>query len=119
MKVMFASRTGNIEAFIDRLELEDVERVESGSENVAEDFIIFSYTDGYGEVPAEIDAFLSNNKGFLKGVIASGDSSHGDEVFAKAADVIAEAYDVPNLYKFENDGTDEDVQKVKAILASL
>ncbi|MDQ0359365.1 class Ib ribonucleoside-diphosphate reductase assembly flavoprotein NrdI [Breznakia pachnodae] len=116
MKVVYASRTGNIELFLDKLDLENLEKIESGDEKVNEDFVVVTYTDGYGEVPYEVDAFLTNNKDHLKGVISSGDRSHGEEVFAKAGDVVAETYGVPCMYKFENDGDDEDVKTVKELL---
>ena len=111
MKIVYASRTGNVESIIDRLGV-DALRIEDGSETVAEEFIIFTYTDGYGDVPGEVADFLENNSGFLKGVVVSGDTAYGD-AFCGAGDVIAEEYDVPVLYKVENDGTDEDIENIK------
>ncbi|MFV0394520.1 MAG: class Ib ribonucleoside-diphosphate reductase assembly flavoprotein NrdI [Coprobacillaceae bacterium] len=119
MKTVFASRTGNVEALIDKLGINDAIRIESGDETVDGDYVIFTYTDGYGEVPFEVDTFLSNNKDALKAVISSGDIGHGEEVFAKAGDVIAEEYGVPCLYKFEHDGTDDDVTNIKNKLAEM
>ena len=60
MKVVYASRTGNVESIIDT---------------------------GYGEA------------------------------YCKAGDVIAEQYNVPCLYKVENDGSDEDIEAIKKVIA--
>ncbi|MDF9837966.1 MULTISPECIES: class Ib ribonucleoside-diphosphate reductase assembly flavoprotein NrdI [unclassified Breznakia] len=118
MKIVYASRTGNIDLFIDKLGIPNTMKIE-GDQPINEDFILLTYTDGYGELPYEVESFLTNNKNHIKGVIGSGDSSYGEEVFAKAADVVAENYGVDCLYKFENDGTDEDVEKVKNILNAI
>ena len=111
MKIVYASRTGNVESIIDRLGV-DALRIEDGSESVSEDYVIFTYTDGYGDVPGEVADFLENNSANVKGVVVSGDTSYGD-AFCGAGDVIAEEYNVPVLYKVENEGTDEDIANIK------
>lgn len=114
MNYVYASRTGNVESLIAKLGLDAI-RIDDGSESVEGEFILFTYTDGYGDVPMEVDTFLSANFMNLRGVVVSGSQDYGD-AYCKAGDVIAEQYDVPVLYKVENAGTDEDVQ---AILAAL
>ena len=114
MKVVYASRTGNVESIIDRLGVDAV-RIEDGSESVTEDYIIFTYTDGYGDVPGEVADFLENNSANVKGVVVSGDTSYGD-AYCGAGDVIAEEYNVPVLYKVENEGTDEDIENIKNVI---
>lgn len=118
MKVVYATRTGNVEMFIDKLGLDDVVQIRNGTEKVNDDFVLVTYTDGYGELPEEIEGFLSNNADHLRGVAASGDRGYG-EAYAVAADVISEMYGVPVLGKFEFDGTDEDVQKFLDELSKL
>ena len=78
-------------------------------------YILFTYTDGYGDVPAEVEEVLEVNSSNLKGVIVSGDTGYG-EAYCGAGNVISEQYNVPFLYKFENDGTDEDIEKIKEII---
>lgn len=114
MLYYFASRTGNTEALVSKVGL-DASKIESGDEVAAGDFILFTYTDGFGDIPFEVDAFLANNSSMLKGVIVTGDTSYG-EAYGGAGDKIAETYGVPLLYKCENDGTDEDVAKIKELL---
>ena len=52
MKVVYASRTGNVESIISKLGIEDALKIEDGSETVEEDYILFTYTDGFGDVPS-------------------------------------------------------------------
>ena len=112
MKVVYASRTGNVESIIGKL---GIDALRIGSESVDEDYIIFTYTDGYGDVPYEVDEFLQNNSEHVKGVVVSGDTGYG-EAYCKAGDVISEQYNVPCLYKVENDGTDEDIEAIKKVI---
>ncbi|WP_294580823.1 class Ib ribonucleoside-diphosphate reductase assembly flavoprotein NrdI [uncultured Thomasclavelia sp.] len=114
MKVVYASRTGNVQSIVDRLGVDALEIV-SGSETVSGDYILFTYTDGYGDVPPEVEEFLNGNGDKIKGVIVSGDQGYG-EAYCQAGDVIAEQYNVPCLYKVENDGTDDDIDEIKKII---
>lgn len=118
MKIIYASRTGNVEAFVDKLGLSDVMKIEDGSEQADEDYVLVTYTDGFGELPAEVEDFLTSNYDRLRGVAASGDKSYG-EAYCLAADVIADMYGVPILGKFEFDGTDEDVAEFLVALSRL
>lgn len=115
MKIVYASRTGNVKAIISKLEFNDAIRIETGNEYVEEEFILFTYTDGYGEVPSEVVDFLENNYELLRGVVASGDTAYG-EAFCAAADVISEEHNVPVLYKVERDGSDEDIKNIKMLV---
>lgn len=118
MKIIYASRTGNVEAFVDKLGLKDVMKIENGSETADADFVLITYTDGYGEVPPEVEDFLASNYDKLRAVVASGDKSYG-EAYCLAADVIADTYGVPILAKFEFDGTEEDVSGFLEALEQL
>lgn len=114
MKVVFASRTGNVESIVDRLGV-DALQIQDGSETVNEDYIIFTYTDGYGDVPMEVEDFLKGNSEHLKGVVVSGDTGYG-EAYCQAGDKIADEYHVECLYKVENDGTDDDIEEIKKLI---
>ena len=52
----------------------------------------------------------------MKGVIASGDHSYGEENYCAAGDKIAAMYGVPCLYKVENSGTADDIKAIMAIV---
>lgn len=114
MKIVYASRTGNVQSIIDRLNVDALE-ISSGTEMISEDYLLITYTDGYGDVPSEVEEFLNGNNSHLKGVIVSGDQGYG-EAYCKAGDVIAKQYNVPCLYKVENDGTEEDIDEIRKII---
>lgn len=114
MKYYFASRTGNVENLVAKLGIA-VDRIVDGSEAADGDYILFTYTDGYGDIPAEVEAFLAANSGSCKGVVVSGDTSYGD-AYCGAAEKIADGYGINCLYKVENDGTDADVEAIKAVI---
>ena len=108
MKIVYASRTGNVQSFIDKLGHDDVFEIENGNEKVNDKFVLVTFTDGYGELPEEVESFLAENSENLVAVAASGDKSY-DEAYCLAADVVADTYGVPIIGKFEFEGTNEDV----------
>lgn len=108
MKIVYASRTGNVQAFVDKLGVKDTLQIENGSETVNEPFVLVTYTDGYGEVPEEVMDFLQSNGDKIVAVAASGDTGYG-EAYCLSADVISEMYNVKILAKFEFDGSQDDV----------
>lgn len=118
MKIVFASRTGNVQTIVDSLKTTDPLHIQSGTEKVTTDYILFTYTDGYGDVPQEVEMFLESNSSNLKGVIVSGDHGYGD-AYCVAGDTIAENFNVECLYKVENDGTPEDIEKIQAIVDAM
>lgn len=117
MKYCYASRTGNVESIIANLGL-DALRIEIGNEKLDEDFILFTYTDGYGDVPNEVIEFLANNGTHIKGVVVSGDTSYGD-AYCLAGDKISEEYNCPTIYRVENAGSEEDLEAIKQELAKF
>ncbi len=117
MIYIYASRTGNVASLIAKLGL-DATQISDGNEKVTKDYVLFTYTDGYGDIPAEVDAFLQNNGTHIKGVVCSGDPSYGD-AFCGAGERISQIYSVSLLRKVEMDGTDEDVQAIKASLEKV
>ena len=116
MKIVYVSRTGNVERLIEELDIEESIKINDGNESIEEDYLLFTYTDGFGDVPCEVERFLEHNHSFLKGVIVSGDKVYG-EAYCQAGDKISKQYDVPCLYKVENEGTDEDIKKIKKVIA--
>ncbi len=109
MKIVYASRTGNVSQFIAKTGLTNTLEIKTGDEIVNEKFVLVTYTDGYGDLPEEVERFLPNNHDYLAAVAASGDLSYG-EAYALAADVVSNTYGVPTILKFEFDGTNEDVE---------
>ena len=58
MKVVFASRTGNVQSIVDRLSVDALE-ISSGDEAVSEPFLLKTYTDCCGDVPIEVLSFFN------------------------------------------------------------
>ena len=118
MKIVYASRTGHVEILMNKLNINNPTRIMSGDEKVDEDFLLFTYTDGYGDIPAEFETFLEHHVSYIKGVIASGVTGYG-EAFAQSGNKISEAYNVPYLYKIENEGTEQDIIAIQKILTEF
>lgn len=106
MLVVYTSRTGNVERFIQKIDFPSV-KIQQGL-TVNQPFVLVLYTTGFGEAPKEALEFLKYNHQHLKGVAASGNRNWPS--FAAAADVISQMYDVPILHKFELAGFKKDVQ---------
>ena len=79
MKYAYASRTGNVEEIVNSLGI-DALRIDDGSENMDEPYILFTYTDGFGDVPYEVDEFYGENQGLT---VAEVELSSEEEDFAK------------------------------------
>lgn len=114
MKYVYASRTGNVESIVERLGI-DALKIETGNESIDENYILLTYSDGYGDIPGEVELFLDKNHELLQGVVVSGDESYG-EAFCQAGELIASQFDVPCLYKVNNEGDDEDIEKIKSLI---
>lgn len=116
MKVAYASRTGNVEAVVEKLGLSDAVKIVDGTESIEGEYVVMTYTDGKGIVPAIVEDFLKANPG-VTGVVGSGNSERHADTFNFAADIIAKEYGVPVIAKLEGQGTDEDLETIKAALA--
>lgn len=109
MKVIYDSKTGNVERFVKKLpfpcfSVKEVDKLD-------EPFVLITFTTGMGQCPDTSLNFLKVNGGHLKGVISSGNLVWGCN-YGKAADIISAKYDVPVLYKFELSGDSHDVDMV-------
>lgn len=116
MKLVYASRTGNVQKLVDRIAAADALKIVSGEETVKEDYILITYTDGYGIIPPAVEKFLDANHESCKGVAVSGNSERHPDTFCFAADKIAEKYKLPILAKFEKDGDSSVEAAVRAAL---
>lgn len=110
MLIMYDSKTGNVERFIQKLDMEAI-KIEPDM-LIDEPFVLITYTTGFGQVPPKVMEFLENNAAFMVGVAASGNRNWGNN-FGKSADTISSMYHVPVIYKFELSGTQNDVSKFK------
>lgn len=119
MLILYDSKTGNVQNFVDRLNMEAIKipHTIEGLE-IDQPFILITYTTGFGQVPASVDHFLEKNSHQLVGVAASGNKVWGAN-YGKSADTIANKYNVPILMKFELRGTAEDIDLFRERVQSI
>lgn len=110
--IAFASRTGNVRYIVNKLGLPHIEIVE-GLE-IVQPFLLFTYTDGLGQIPSIVKQFLLQNHKYCKGVIASGNSNFGQENFCKSADAINGMYHIPIIRKIDLRGFQSDYDAIVA-----
>ena len=109
--IYFASRTGNVRHIISRLALPSAEI--KPQTTTQEPFLLFTYTDGLGEVPRVVAQFMEQSYALCKGIIVSGNSNFGHHVFCGAGDVLAKQYGIPIVRKIELRGFASDDQAIK------
>ena len=61
MKIYYASRMGKVEKLA-KMVSEEAIKIETADLEVNEDFVLFTYTDGHGIVPAIVEEFLKNTR---------------------------------------------------------
>jgi protein involved in ribonucleotide reduction len=116
MLIVYDSMTGNVKRFIQKL---NMPAVQIHDELLLEkEYVLVTYTTGFGKVPERVAKFLERNYDRLKGVAASGNRNWGDK-FGASADHIAKAYEVPVLSKFEMAGTNKDIEFFKERVLEL
>lgn len=117
IKIIYASRSGNVQSLINHLELEAT-KLESGNERVAEEFVLFTYNDGAGELPSIVKDFLNNNKNYLVGAVVSGNPAFKN-TFNHAASILEEQYQTKIIARVVNSGSEDDYAIIKDALSKL
>lgn len=108
--VVYDSLTGNVQRFIDKL---DIKALRIRPDLIIEQpFVLITYTIGFGEVPERVQKFLIQNHQYIKGVIGSGNKNWGSN-YCGSAETISKQYGVPLIHKFELSGSQKDVEKIK------
>lgn len=112
MKILYDSRTGNVERFINKI------KTLTGwtFEKITKDTVIDSnvhfvtYTTGLGHVPNLTKSFLEKNNQFVQSVSVSGNRNWGTN-FGKSGDIITDQYNIPLLIKFELSGNESEMSE--------
>jgi protein involved in ribonucleotide reduction len=112
MIIVYDSKTGNVEKFVNKLNV-PVVKIED-SLIISEPFILITFTTGIGKIPETTAEFLKNNYKNLLAVASSGNRNWGD-MFAASADKISSIYSIPVIHKFELAGYPSDVDIVLRI----
>jgi protein involved in ribonucleotide reduction len=121
MKIAYASMTGNVQRFVDKLKnhLPNYEFVRVVRQmKIDEPFILITYTTGFGEIPKEVEELLQLSSDNLIAVIGSGNRNWGHS-FCGGAVKVADMHSVPLLHKFELSGLDSDVRIVTNKIGEL
>lgn len=118
MKMIYASRSGNVEKIVNELGFEAT-KILTGEEMIHEPYILFTYTDGVGMIPKKVEAFLNNNASLMKGVVVSGSTLRHHDTFGFAGDKIAQMYDVPLLCKLDGVGTSQELDELKQMILAM
>ena len=109
--IYYASRTGNTKYICGKLNGIDCVDI-SDVEDVKNEFVIFTYTDGLGGVPSKVQSFMDKFGHLCKGVICTGNTNFGHDVFCKAADKLSEQFNIPILHRIELRGFEKDYQLI-------
>ncbi|SMO91827.1 class Ib ribonucleoside-diphosphate reductase assembly flavoprotein NrdI [Paracoccus laeviglucosivorans] len=120
--VYFSSASGNTARFVARLGLSAARIPISPADAMPEPALpyvlmtpTFADGEGRGAVPKQVIRFLNDpgRRALIRGVIAAGNRNFG-ATFALSGRVIAEKCNVPQLYRFELAGTEDDIARVRA-----
>ncbi|WP_233133651.1 class Ib ribonucleoside-diphosphate reductase assembly flavoprotein NrdI [Bifidobacterium vansinderenii] len=128
--VYFSSASGNTTRFVKNCRLDDLGinayriplRANEPALAVREPYVLIVPTYGGGDarkaVPIQVKRFLNDpdNRSWIRGVIASGNTNFG-EAYAAAGRIVSAKCQVPLLFTFELMGTAEDVDKTREGLA--
>ena len=117
MLIVYASKTGNVARFVERLGVEAL-RIQSGTEVIQRPALLLTYTTGFGQAPVEVLRFVEANRPYLLGVAVSGNRNWGAN-FARAGEVLFERYGLVVVHRFELAGTARDVEIVKEVIDAL
>lgn len=111
MIIVYFSKTGNIERFVNKIKKIDSKiKFINGNKvsKIKENYILLTYTINFGEVPNEVDKFLKNNNKNIKGIVGSGNKNWGI-YYCNAANIISKKYNIPILMNFELAGNIHDI----------
>ena len=109
--IVYASRTGNVRYIASKLKAEPIEISEELM--LKKPYLLITYTDGLGDIPAKVARFLEQNGKFCKGVVVSGNSNFGHTVFGGAGDKIAATYHIPLVRKLDLRGYQADYEAIQ------
>ncbi|CAM5193924.1 Protein involved in ribonucleotide reduction OS=Ureibacillus acetophenoni OX=614649 GN=SAMN05877842_10663 PE=4 SV=1 [Ureibacillus acetophenoni] len=109
--IAYASRTGNVRYIVSKLQAQAIEITENLI--IDKPYLLITYTDKLGEVPTRVSQFLETNSQLCRGVVASGNSNFGNNLFAAAGDKIAMAYQIPLVRKLELRGFQADYEAIQ------
>lgn len=119
MKLVYFSKTGNINRLIQNLNQSYFPEIQGDPElKLDNDIILITYTTGYGQIPPEVELFCERHSTQIKYVIASGNRNWG-KLFANSGNLIAARYNAELLYKLELSGNKQDLTHIRQLLKTI
>lgn len=122
MIIAYASLTGKVKNFAERLRLQlpDCEFIQiNRATEINDPFVLITYTWGKGDIPKNVQSFLDRSQGKILGVAGSGERNWGEHRFCKASIDISKRYDTPLIHTFEKMGYDSDVDIVASKIRDI
>lgn len=110
--IAYASRTGNVRYIVGKLNLPNIEITKDYI--MTTPFILCTYTDGLGDIPLVVQSFMKNNASLCRGIVVSGNSNFGLDVFGLAGDKLASEYRIPLVRKIDLRGFAKDYEAILA-----
>ena len=103
-----------MQKIIDKLGLtKEALKIETGTEKIDGEYIIFTYITGKGKTPTAVEKFLVANPN-VKAVVGSGRRAKSHiETFNFATNNISKTYNIPIIAKLDGVGTDEDIELIR------
>lgn len=117
MKIAYFSVTGQVRRFVKKLDLPSFEITDFSQSDVDDSFILVVPTYE-PDITYPADEFLEDYSDKCCGILGSGNRNFGDEFVYTAKD-LAKKYNLPMLYSFEFNGTQEDVANVLEIITKI
>ena len=114
--IVFASRTGNVRFIVQKLGSPFLEISETLE--IMQPFILFTYTDGLGNVPQQVVNFLQQHVTKCVGTFVSGNRNFGS-LFARAGHEIEQQFGIPLLYAVDLRGFPSDYEAMKKIYTEM
>lgn len=87
------------------IQVQDIQNVQE----VSEPFMLFTYTDLFGEVPVPVKAFMELHHHYCIGIIGSGNTNWGQN-FCGGAIKLSDYYQIPLFRKLDVRGTPADYE---------
>ncbi|MEK4699553.1 class Ib ribonucleoside-diphosphate reductase assembly flavoprotein NrdI [Solibacillus sp. FSL R7-0668] len=115
--IVYATRTGNVQSVIGKLGLPSTPIEQATS--ITKPFLLFTYTDGLGSIPAVVEDYMQQHHMLCKGIIVSGNRNFGHSMFGRAGDLLANYYELPLIAKLDLRGTTADYEQIKQFYNSI
>ncbi|AAX92393.1 ribonucleotide reduction protein [Staphylococcus phage Twort] len=111
--IVYYSGTGQTKRLVDKINNDSFEvmRMKTGNEIVEQPYILITPTYMKGEIPKQVQKFISNNHA-PKEVIGTGNKQWGEH-FCGASKKIAEMFSIPLVAKIEQAGHFNEVNTIK------